>query len=170
MDKDINPEEMPENAASFASVAAPEEVDWHAELCRRAEAEGLTDLYPDFDATAVLADSELGAWIRGERSPSLRQLYEVGHMDTLVESRVRARLNHEIAEALAQALPEAVSAAVAESEERLLSHIRARGHRPGENGVSASAGIRMHPAVDRLTRRERAMLAERAGRGETVRL
>ena len=63
-----------------------------------------------------------------------------------------------------------MESAVKESEERLLSHIRARGQRPAENGVTAAVGIRMHPAVERLTHRERAMLAKRAEDGETIRL
>jgi hypothetical protein len=36
--------------------------------------------------------------------------------------------------------------------------------------MSAAAGVRMHPAVNRLTRRERAMLAKRAEDGETIKL
>ncbi len=141
---------------------------------RRAEAEGMFDAYPDFDLDAALSHPVLGAILRGETTPSLRQLFEMTHLDEIVESRVRARTDAEVAAALATAIPKAVSSAVetavAESEERLLSHIRARGQRPVENGMSASIGIHMHPAVDRLTRRERAMLAERAGRGETVHL
>ena len=31
-----------------------------------------------------------------------------------------------------------------------------------------AGGIRMHPAVNRLTRKERAMLAKRAENGETI--
>ncbi len=151
--------------------AAPNERE---ALIRRAEAEGLSAIYPDFDPDEVLGDPELSAYLRGESTPGLRRLYEATHLESIVESRVRERLDTAVAEALAVAVPEAVAsaveAAVAESEERLLGHIRARGRRPGENGTSASVGIRMHPAVERLTRRERAMLAERAGRGETVKL
>ncbi len=145
-----------------------------ADLMSRAEAEGLLADYPDFDPDAALADPALGPILRGESEPTLRQLYEAAHLGRIVEERVRARLDTAVADALAVAVPEAVTAAVtaavAESEERLLGHIRARGARPVENGIAASLGIQMHPAVDRLTRRERASLAERAGRGETVRL
>ncbi len=144
--------------------------DLRDRLIRCAAREGLAALYPDFDADEALAHPELGALLRGEHDPSLRTLYEGTHLDEIVEARVRERLDAAVAEALAAAIPEAVAAAVAESEERLLSHIRARGRRPDENGTSAAGGIRMRPAVDRLTRKERALLAERAGRGETVRL
>lgn len=81
-----------------------------------------------------------------------------------------------------QAVHEAVAAAIAQMEEKmniavsakaeedLLGHIRAFGLRPHENGVHGAAGVRMHPAVDRLTRKDRAALAERAAHGEVVRL
>ncbi len=152
------------------SDEADRTTDWREELLLRAEAEGLPGIYPDFDPDEALSDPELGALLRGETAPSLRRLYEAVYMDRIVESRVQSRLDAAVAEAIATAVPEAVAAAVAESEERLLGHIRARGQRPGENGTSAAVGIRMHPAVERLTRRERAMLAARAERGETVRL
>ena len=153
----------------ISNVASPETL-LREEILRRAEAEGLTALYPAFDADEALSHPELGAFLRGEATPDLRRLYEITHLEEIVESRVQSRLGNAVAEALASAVPAAVSAAVAESEERLLGHIRARGQRPDENGISAASGIRMHLAVDRLTRRERAMLAERAERGETVKL
>ena len=146
------------------------ETSLREEIARRAEAEGLASIYPAFDVDEALSHPELGALLRGETAPDLRRLYEITHLDEIVESRVQGRLGNAVAEALASAVPAAVSAAVAESEERLLAHIRARGQRPDENGISAASGIRMHLAVDRLTRRERAMLAERAERGETIKL
>ncbi len=145
-------------------------LDLREQIRQRAEAEGLAELYPAFDLDEALADPELGALLRGETVPDLRRLYEATHIDEILESRVQERLDAAVTEALASALPLAVAAAVAESEERLLGNIRARGQRPGENGISAASGIRMHPAVNRLTRRERAILAERAGRGETIKL
>ena len=176
--------DLPDENASFADAqvvaeadadeqptdGTPAVTDLREEILRRAEAEGLTALYPAFDADEALSHPKLGAFLRGEATPDLRHLYEIAHLDEIVESRVQSRLGDAVAEALASAIPAAVSAAVAESEERLLGHIRARGQRPDENGISAASGIRMHLAVDRLTRRERAMLAERAERGETVKL
>ena len=52
--------------------------------------------------------------------------------------------------------------------QKLLTHIRARGQRPSEVGMEGGGGIRMHPAVNRLTHKERAMLARRAENGETI--
>lgn len=134
------------------------------------EVEGVRAVYPDFDLTAELAHPVMGALLRGEASPTLRQLYEAVHMDRITESRVASEVQAKVAEAVSSAVSEAVASAVRTCEERLLGHIRARGQRPAEVGVSAAAGVRMHPAVNRLTRRERAMLAKRAEDGETIKL
>ncbi len=128
------------------------------------EAEGVRAVYPDFDLTAALADPVLGALVRGEVRPTLRQLYEATHLDTVTAGRVASEVQAKVAEAVSAAVAEAVR----ETEERLLSHIRARGQRPSEVGTGGAAGIRMHPAVNRLTRKERAMLAKRAENGETI--
>ena len=101
-----------------------------------------------------------------------------------VESAVAARISEALESAVARAVSEALAAereaarkneeAVAEAirltEERLIGHIRARGTRPPENGMASGVGVRMHPAVDRLTRRDRERLARMAAEGETVRL
>ena len=127
-----------------------------------AQADALKAVYPDFDLDAALDHPILGGLLRGEGQPTLRQLYEAVCWEDISAERVRAAVDREVSRV--------VESAVKESEERLLSHIRARGQRPAENGVTAAVGIRMHPAVERLTRRERAMLAKRAEDGETIRL
>ncbi len=167
---DKNLSEAAIEGASELSQAISNEAALRTDILARAEAEGLLVDYPDFDVDAVLGDPELGAILRGEREPALRRLYEAMRLDRIAEARAAVMTEARLAEAVSAAVTEAVATAVAESEERLLANIRARGQRPSENGTTASAGIRMHPAVERLTRRERAMLAERAERGETVRL
>ena len=151
-----------------AEVGFPEEASVEADAAVDAglleEAEGVRAVYPDFDLTAALGDPVLGALLRGEIKPTLRQLYEATHLDTVTAGRVASEVQAKVAEAVSAAVAEAVR----ETEERLLSHIRARGQRPSEVGTGGAAGIRMHPAVGRLTRRERAMLAERARDGETI--
>ena len=133
-----------------------------------AEAEGVRAVYPHFDLTAELSHPVLGRILRGEVKPTLRQLYEAVHLDDILESRVASGVQAQVAEAVAEAVSAAVAEAVRETEERLLSHIRARGQRPSEVGTVGGGGIRMHPAVNRLTRKERAMLAKRAENGETI--
>ena len=133
-----------------------------------AEAEGVRAVYPHFDLTAELSHPVLGGILRGEVKPTLRQLYEAVHLDEILESRVASGVQAQVAEAVSEAVSAAVAEAVRETEERLLSHIRARGQRPSEVGTVGGGGIRMHPAVNRLTRKERAMLAKRAENGETI--
>ena len=151
-----------------AEVGFPEEAFVEADAAVDAglleEAEGVRAVYPDFDLTAALGDPVLGALLRGEIKPTLRQLYEATHLDTVTAGRVASEVQAKVAEAVSAAVAEAVR----ETEERLLSHIRARGQRPSEVGTGGAAGIRMHPAVNRLTRKERAMLAKRAENGETI--
>ena len=148
--------------------AASAEADTAADAELLSEAEGVRAVYPDFDLTAEMGHPILGAILRGEAKPTLRQLYEAVHLDDIVEGRVAATVQAQVAEAVAGAVAEAVASAVRETEERLLSHIRARGRRPSEVGAMGGGGIRMHPAVNRLTRKERAMLAKRAENGETI--
>ena len=134
------------------------------------EAEGVQAVYPHFDLTAELSHPVLGAILRGEAKPTLRQLYEAVHLEDILESRMAAGVQAQVDEAVTHAVAEAVEAAVRKTEERLLSHIHARGQRPSEVGMAGGGGIRMHPAVNRLTRKERAMLARRAENGETIQL
>lgn len=159
------PMEAVENGLEEAASA---EADTAADAELLSEAEGVRAVYPDFDLTAEMGHPILGAILRGEAKPTLRQLYEVVHLDDIVEGRVAATVQAQVAEAVAGAVAEAVASAVRETEERLLSHIRARGRRPSEVGAMGGGGIRMHPAVSRLTRKERAMLAKRAENGETI--
>ena len=135
-----------------------------------AEAEGVRAVYPHFDLTAELSHPVLGAILRGEAKPTLRQLYEAVHLEDILESRVASGVQAQVAEAVASAVTEAVAEAVRKTEERLLANIHARGRRPSEVGMAGGGGIRMHPAVNRLTRKERAMLARRAENGETIHL
>lgn len=149
-----------------AVLPAASAADTAADLA--AEAEALKAVYPGFDLAAEMHHPVLGALLRGEEKPTLRQLYEAVHWEDMTAERVRSEVEAAVGKTVEEAVTLAVAEAVQESEARLLSHIRARGLRPSENGVSAAVGIRMHPAVERLTRRERAMLAKRAENGETI--
>ena len=162
------PEEAVMEEAVSEEDASPDTAAADDELV--AEAEGVRAVYPHFDLTAELSHPVLGAILRGEVKPTLRQLYEAVHLEDILESRVASGVQAQLSEAVSGAVAEAVAAAVRESEERLLSHIRAHGQRPSEVGTVGGGGIRMHPAVNRLTRKERAMLARRAENGETIEL
>ena len=154
--------------ASTVEASTVEEAAVSAELM--AEAEALKADYPDFDLEAELSHPVMGALLRGEGKPTLRQFYEAVHLEAITAAKAARAVEEAVAEAVEATVTQAVECAVRESEERLLGHIRARGRRPAENGLSAALGVRMHPAVGRLTRRERALLAKRAEDGETIRL
>ena len=166
----MNQAEIPEPAVSAAAEVSEEAALSEAapafDAALLTEAEGVRAVYPGFDLAAEMEHPVLGAMLRGEVQPTLRQLYEAVHLDEVVEGRVAAAVEARVTETVSAAVAEAVRA----TEERLLGHIRARGQRPSEVGTGGGAGIRMHPAVDRLTRKERAMLAKRAENGETVKL
>lgn len=134
------------------------------------EAQALQAVYPAFDLEAEMEHPVLGALLRGEAAPSLRQLYEAVHWEEVAALQRDEAVSQAVETAVAEAVSAAVSQAVMESEERLLGHIRARGQRPAENGTGAVTGARLHGAVGRLTRRERALLAKRAENGEHIRL
>ena len=129
------------------------------------EAKGMKAFYPDFDWDRELSHPVMGEILRGEEKPSLKQLYEAVHLEEILEERV----SEEVSARLSEAVTTAVETALREHERNMLAHIRARGQRPSEMGVRAASGIRMHPAVERLTRRERALLAKRAEDGEEIR-
>lgn len=164
----MNQAEIPEPAVSAAAEVSEEAASAEAapafDAALLTEAEGVRAVYPDFDLAAEMNHPVLGSILRGEVAPTLKQLYEATHLDEILEGRV----SKAVAERLDSAVTAAVEAALLRHEQKMLDHIRARGQRPSEVGVHAATGIRMHPAVGRLTRRERAMLAQRAQNGETI--
>lgn len=163
MEESVN--EMPlETEASEETAVEDGDVLADGELLAAAEA--LRSVYPDFDLSEAMKDPVFSGMVRGESRPTLRQIYELCRQDAIVEARVSQALQAAVDEAVSAA----VQAAVSDTEQNLLSHIRARGQRPTESGLYAAQGIRTHPAVSRLTRDDRAKLAKRASRGETIRL
>ena len=122
------------------------------------EAEAVRQVYPTFDLTHEMQDPAFRALVRGEARPTLRQVYELCHREALM------------AEAVSTAVAKAVAEAVSRAEAQLVSHIQARGQRPAENGMADRGAVRMHPDVGRLTRSDRARLAQRAQEGESIRL
>lgn len=141
-----------------------DEETWQADLIR--EAEELQETYPSFALDRMMDDATFAGLVTGEIRPTLRQVYEMLCPQALIEASVQARVQ----ETVSAAVESAVNQAVAKAEENLLRHIQTRGMRPRENGSHASTGVRMHPAVHRLTREDRAKLAQMAQRGENVQL
>lgn len=134
------------------------------------ELTALRSVYPDADPQGDMSDPLFRGLLCGEVKPTLRQVYELYHRESLTAAAVKGAVGPAVSQAVSEALAEAVPAAVAEAEERLLADIRLRGTRPVENGIASPAVVASHPSVDRLTRSERAALAHRAERGEQIRL
>ena len=133
-------------------------------------AQELKAIYPDFDPDQLMQDPTVRGLISGEVTPTLRQVFEMLHPEVLVADQVKAQVEATVAQAVESAVAEAVERAVESAEQNLLSHIKARGMRPPENGRNASVGVRTHPAVHRLTRDDRAKLAQMAQLGQNIQL
>ena len=76
------------------------------------EAEGVQAVYPHFDLTAELSHPVLGAILRGEAKPTLRQLYEAVHLEDILESRVAVGVQAQVDKAVNDAVAEAVAEAI----------------------------------------------------------
>lgn len=167
-------EEMMEAEASVETETPEEGIHeasqevWDAD--REAEIAALRLLYPAFDPTVHMKEPLFAGLVSGELRPTLRQVYELCHGEEILNAQVEKQVAERVTAAVELAVNEAVERTVTETEQRLLSHIRARGQRPQESGLHAAQGVRTHPAVGRLTKADREKLARRASRGETIRL
>jgi cytidylate kinase len=73
-------------------------------------------------------------------------------------------------ETLEKQLRAAVETARAETEDRLLASIRARGLRPTESALGVSSGNTLRRDTSQLSRAQRAEVARRAAKGERIKL
>lgn len=73
-------------------------------------------------------------------------------------------------EALEKQLRAAVESTRAETEQRLLASIRARGMRPTESALGALQGNALRRDASQLSRAQRAEVARRAAKGERIKL
>ncbi len=112
------------------------------------EAVAMAEQYPGFDLTAELENPEFMSSL--EKGVPMELAYKLLHMDEIVQT--------------------AAQKAADEREQAVLESIRARGARPPENGASAQNGVATGTDVSKLTREQRAEIARRANRGETITL
>lgn len=155
-----------ETPTAQENAAAENAEAWEEEFAK--EAEALQAVYPGFDLEEQMKDPLFRGIMKGEIRLNLRQVYELCHAGEITRQKVDAAVAATVNEAVDLAVADAVVKAVAETEERMLSGIRARGQRPRESGLNAAQGVRTHPAVGRLTKADREKLARRAFRGETI--
>ncbi len=112
-----------------------------------AEARELCERFPSFDPGREFSDPAFRAMI-GSGVP-MESAFKALRFDELLSGAVRKTA-------------EEVRAAV-------VANVRARGVRPQENGVGSRSAFTVKEDVSRLTREERAEIARRVARGETVR-
>lgn len=135
-----DPAQLP---ARIEEMLMPAQRDWQS------EESAVQEKYPEFDLQREQNDPAFAALLQGfVASPqvSLTKLYELFHLDSLKDL--------------------AASDAAAKTASQLLGAMQVRHARPNENGLVDVGQIAGR--TTRLTRKERAVLAERAARGERI--
>lgn len=106
------------------------------------ESEALEQKYPQFDLTVELQNPNFVAML--QNNIPMEDAYKVLHLE-------------EINQQLQMATEKAVT-----------ENIRAKGNRPQENGVSSQSATTYKTNVSKLTKKDRADIAQRVARGETI--
>lgn len=110
------------------------------------EAEAVKELYPSFDFKAEAQNPEFLSLLRNGNS--VEHAYKVLHFDELTQNA--ARVAAQTADAQVQA------------------RIKQKASRPSENGTSSKSAVIVKNDVSSLTRKDRAEIARRVARGETI--
>lgn len=120
-----------------------------ADKWRREEADVTKD-YPEFSIVDLLGrnDETASEFFRLAKTGviSLKRAYEITHLDNIKKTVAK------------------------QAEEATVKNIQAKGNRPKEAASNANDGSIVQKNVSSLTPKERAELAQRAARGETVKL
>jgi len=111
-----------------------------------AEGEALKQRYPDFDLQTEAGNPQFVALLKS--GVPVEHAYKVVHMDDIVNT--------------------AILTTAAQAEKKTADNIRARGQRPAENGVSSQSAFTVKDDVSKLTKKDRAEIAKRVARGETI--
>lgn len=111
-----------------------------------AEADALKAKMPGFDLTAETRDQRFISMLRS--GVPMEHAYKVLHMDEMMQN--------------------AMQTTAAQTEQRVTDNIRARGARPAEAGITAQSGYTVKDDVTKLTKKDRAEIARRAARGESI--
>ena len=111
------------------------------------EADRVKEIYPSFDFKKEAQNPEFLSLLR--HGNSVEHAYKVLHFDELTQNA--ARVAAQTADAQAQA------------------RIKQKASRPSENGTSSKTAVIVKNDVSNLTRKDRAEIARRVARGETIR-
>jgi hypothetical protein len=110
------------------------------------ESEALKEKFPEFDLQNETQNPHFLAMLKS--GVPMEHAFKVIHMDEIVTNAMKTT----------QAL----------SEKRVVDNIRARGSRPVENGAGSHSAFTVKNDVTKLTRADRAAIAERVQRGERI--
>lgn len=110
------------------------------------EAEQVKASYPDFDFRAECQNRQFLDLLKA--GIPVQKAYETIHLDELVNG--------------------AAMVSARQAEQRTVANIQRRASRPSENGTSSQGGATIKSDVSKLTRADRAEIARRVARGETI--
>lgn len=110
------------------------------------ESEALKAKFPAFNLQAEAQNPQFIAMLRS--NVPMEHAYKVIHMDELMNATVQQ--------------------AAAVTEQCVVNSIRAKGQRPAEAGLGANSGVVVKNDVSKLNKADRAEIARRAMRGETI--
>lgn len=110
------------------------------------DAESVKAKYPAFDFRTELENRDFVGMLRA--GVSVENAYKTLHMDEINEATARA--------------------AAKTASEQMAANIKAKAARPAENGTSRQSAAIVKSDVHSLTRAERAEIARRVARGETI--
>ena len=113
------------------------------------------------EESLAVGEGEILAAIRAENDKS-------ASADRRAAAPPTDQAEREIEERIRTAVAEAVDAAKKETEQNLLASIRARGMRPTESALQSEGERALRPDAARLSREQRAEVARRAAKGETI--
>ena len=112
------------------------------------EGEQVKAVYPDFDLGTESKNPQFISMLKA--GVPVQHAYEVIHMD-------------EIKAGVAQSTAR-------QTEKQVVDGIRAKGNRPAENGTSSQSAFTVKDDPHKWTKQDRAEVARRAARGETIKL
>ena len=110
------------------------------------EAQSVKAKFPGFDLNAEVKNPQFQQLLRA--GTPIELAYRVMHMDAM--------------------MTDAVQTAAAKTEQRVVANVRAKGARPTEAGASSQGGFTVKDDVSKLNKKDRAEIARRAMRGETI--
>lgn len=110
------------------------------------QAEKVKELYPSFDFRSECNNRDFVGLLRS--GVSVQQAYELMHMEEIKTATARS--------------------AAKNASEQMAASIKSKAARPAENGTSRQSAAIVRSDVHSLSRAERAEIARRAARGETI--